>query len=377
MFHRPLLLACVLASLGWSVTHGSVAHAELATADGFTGEGSARIVGGNLVSARRRALAQAQQVALAAAVTSLKLTLDAAALRALVARVDRLLRNYSVQEERRDGQTYRLRLSASFDLARLRRIASPRAASPRPTRVAVAPTLIALQLQVVGTNVVVARNALLKELGASLTGRGMTLATGASDRSAAQIAAPGARGLLVVKLETAEAPGVRGLALLGGQAKLGLRVEQASGGLLAQRSAAAWGRGQSVAEAIQQAVQRVVAKGLDASLLAGLEARWRALPRKAGDLVLRIGGLQAPEQYRQVRRVLLQRGLTLRLRRLHGDHVTWLIGAAGDAAKLASLLTSQVFQGFSLVTQPGGAPLELQVRPLAAVGAATSAPTAP
>ncbi|MCK5798597.1 MAG: hypothetical protein KAI47_15500, partial [Deltaproteobacteria bacterium] len=93
----PLAFLLVMTSLARS------APAASASVDVFVAEGLALVVGGNVVSARRRALLRGQDGALRQAARSLVSSVDAATLRKLSAYRRRVLRTYRVLGERRDG----------------------------------------------------------------------------------------------------------------------------------------------------------------------------------------------------------------------------------------------------------------------------------
>ncbi|PID38923.1 MAG: hypothetical protein CSA24_00355 [Deltaproteobacteria bacterium] len=336
----------------------------------FIAEGTASVVGGNVVSARRRALHRAQRAALERAAKALTPQLDALKARALAGHLPRLLRTYRVLKEAREGQAYHVQVEARFDLRRLRRLIGVTTAkalgagsSPPGSKPLLAISLLA------GPSQGSLRQMVASELSAQLSSAGTALraAAVAKSRAGAIAAAPLASAVLELRVEAKPAPGVRGLALIGAAARWQATLATRAGVQLVSSAATGWGRGAAAGLARQQASRRGL-RAVLAVVVPVLARRFPATSAAVGQASIVLRGLSSLSRYRLVVRRLRRAGYRVRLRHLVGVDATISV-PAGKLAAASRLLEARPFlcgeagsadgraiRGFSLRRVAGSGP---------------------
>jgi len=312
------------------------------------GFGEAPVVGGNLVSARRRALDLARQDAVARTVAGEvppeKLAEQQATLRGGLYKRHRLyVRSYRVLEEARDGRLFRVRVAVVLDSKRLlhdlRRLLGLKASSE----------------PVVGRPLVclVAQGSPGPALERALSAAGFSTRSGAGAGCGVRVAAS-------VALEDLE--GVRGVALPGAKASVRVRATLGAGAdLLVEGSAQGLGAASSAVEARRIAAQRAVDRVIP-ELVAALERQW---PRSAqqGRRVVRVSGITSLQQQETIRLFLERRvpGVRRVLPARFEQGEIWLAVAGGSPQELARSLASQDL-GCGPSPTPDCKPLRLRLR---------------
>lgn len=339
------LLFCVLAV----ATASRAEDGPQLSAQETEGVGEAPVVGGNLVSARRRALDLARQDAVARAVAGEvppeKLAEQQATLRGGLYKRHRLyVRSYRVLDEARDGRRFRVRVAVVLDSKRLlhdlRRLLGLKA-TPEPV---VGRPLVCL----------VAQGSAGPALERALSTAGFSTRTGEAEGCGVRVA-------VSVTLEDVE--GVRGVALHGARSTASVRATLGtSADLLAEASARGLGAAPGPEEArrvaTQRALDRVVPK-----LVASLERQW---PRSAQQdrRVVRVSGVTSLQQQETIRSFLERRvpGVRRVLPTRFEQGEIWLAVAGGAPQELARALASQDLSSCGPSPTPGCKPLRLRLR---------------
>lgn len=326
----------------------------------FEGEGQVPIVGGNLVSARRRALRQAQRDAVVRAVESIvpperrPESRPAGPLDSRIYRRHlRYLRRYRVLSEEQQGARFAIKIAATLNLKRLRReiaatLGGAGSAATAP-RIAV---VVGLTLRPSSPAL---RQQLTRLVGARLRQHGFDVAAASAPATASR------RLRLTGVISVQPAAGVRGIALPGAQADAALEVDALPRATRARAQARRWGIGGSRGAAEASAAQRAAEAAL-ARLVPLLQERWPAALTRPGQRLIHIANVAAPRQLAALRATLAERvpGVrSARMRRIARGEVVFVVEAAVSmtSAKLAAALSKQTFEGFKLETNrvEGGA----------------------
>lgn len=326
------------------------------------GTGEVQVVGGNLVSARRRALRNARQDAVARAVAA---RVDAAKLAelevklksAIYRRASRYIRTYRVLEETHQGKVFRVRVAVKINAKRLQGDLSQLVGTPStPGNVKGGKAKIGVWLEVKNAAHGAAAPALKALVHKRITEAGYVPVAlpGPGDQWSKQAKSQGAAFALRLTLEMADAPGVRGLDLAGAKASatvwLGMVATDAK---LTEASSVGWGAAVKASEARRAAAVRALARGLR-TVLGALKGRLRPGQIGAGQRVIHISGLSSYDQFRRVTRALRERisGVVRCEVRRTGPGEVWYAVVTGRTAKaLAAELEKQTFDAFTLKTK--------------------------
>jgi hypothetical protein len=283
------------------------------------GLGESPVVGGNLVSARARALAAAQRDcvsrALAAELGAERAQYEGAKLAPVLVRAERYLRSYRVLDEGEQGSRFTVRLACDLDGGRLRKalevaLGSPLVAAGGPW-----------QLRLT-----------LSEPDRTLEARLLERARQALQRGGLRLG-PGPSSIELRLRSTAEPP-VRGLGWPAQRASVELQVSPAGMTASIEAHAAARVEPQARQAAAEQAVDRALAAALP---LLG-----------AGRFELRAAGLRTIAELLELQRALEEAGASAQLRAVEGASASFTVEAAGGAPELAAALRARGLGGRSV-----------------------------
>lgn len=326
----------------------------------FEGQGEVKVVGGNLVSARRGALRNARRDAVARAVAERIPAEKLEALRvrlrsSIYRRASRYIRTYRVLEEGRQGSLFRIRVAVALNSKRLQSdLDKLLGATTKPGQRGTA--RIGLWLVVTPPDA---------GLEASMRARAQATLGGAGYSAVKVVQKPGrdwanvgrARStafLIKATVELARASGVRGLDLQGARATarvwLGMVATKTG---MAESTEQAWGAGAQPQEASSAAARRALDRALGL-VLARLGDRLRPGKLSAGQRVLHVSGLTSYRQYHRITRILREQipGVTgCELRRVGKGEVWYAVATNHSAKRLAGALERQTFGGFMLKTR--------------------------
>jgi hypothetical protein len=338
----------------------------------FSGVGNVRIIGGNQVSARQRALREAHQQAVSQALSTI---LDEGQLRRLAPQLRRIVaghrayvRNYRVIAESEEGASFRVEVAVVLDLKRLRQdlrqVVGPGSAGSPAARVRLAwwPRRELSEATVVA------------DLEGELRGAGFEPVRVADEATARRAGAP---AMLSLGLEVKDSPGVRGLALAGAHAVAQLRARLTTDGtLLAEKQGEGWGVGETAAEARRAAARRALRQGLG-PLLRLFEARWPGRLDGGKRKLVQITGLTSPLQHEAVHRALERQIAGVRRCRpwrLASGSAWFSLETTLDEGQLAEALQRQPFD-FRLRPKSIGAGVAwLELEPLPPTSGPSGAP---
>jgi len=331
--------------------------APLHAADGvaeFNGTGTAKIVGGNQVSARRRALGRARRDAVIQAVTR---TLEAELLaahtpalrRQIYSRAASFVRTYRVIDESAQSNVFSLTIAATLALKALRkRIEQVTGASGVGAPKANARPRLAIRALAKGCK----KSSLAKHIALRVAGTVRAVGFTAIEPVGAvtqQIARREGAGVFVeIGLRCSPAQGVRGLALQS--AKASLQIKAVAGVVtIADLTPLSYGVG-----ATRESAERDAAEGAARGarkLVAALLERWPAQTLSADQRVLHLSGVSSYKQHRTICIVLVGKvdGVKSCMpRRLVGSEAWFTVGTRLSAKVLATRLAGQSFGGFGL-----------------------------
>lgn len=307
------------------------------------GKGESTVIGGNVVSARRRALASAAGDAVGRAAV-VRVGSEAAAreterLRAIHARAGQILRRYRVLEERQDGNRFLVRIAAVIDEERLQQELA-RLGLTHGGGGTAAPRLT---LQVAGDPVLA--KTLRSALRTTLVEEGFPVEEGSCRAGAGCVEGT------VTLLARDE---VRGLALPLIQVRLSIALRLGGAPALASKGEA-WGWG---ANAAAPAIERALAS-LFPPLRAELQRRH---PRPTS--ALRIAGVSSLPQLLALERAPALGPATLE--EVAAGEARLAVSSSVDGRALASSLEKLAPPGFSLtISKIEGGTLWLTLRPAA------------
>jgi len=246
------------------------------------------VVGGNIVSARKRALDLARRNAVSVAVATLltaeQVTAQQTALNGTVYRRHVLyVRSYRVLEEGDLGHQFRVRVAAVLDLKRLQSDLQRLLGLERPGGKPV---------------VCLSSQARVAELGATLVVlRERLTAAGFPPHGGTQGAVCVATLTLGLVVEPAD--GVRGLSLDGARAQIVVKLDMSDGTTLFSRSEQEWGVGASPAVARLMASCGALDRAMPA-LVRALRQQWPHGAASQDRQVVRITGIRTTQQYRAI-----------------------------------------------------------------------------
>ena len=277
----------------------------------FEGTGEVPIVGGNQVSARKRAILAARRDAVSKAVAALlpegKMTeLQQSLSRDIYARAGLYVRTYRVLEEAKQARLYRVKIAAQVlvsrlrqDLSRLTGESSGNKGLPdEPTRVAVEVSFGPGWPQTSQARARAASRKLLED-------RGLQLTLAASAQKPAPL--PPGSDMLGLLLDAPQRQTIRGTGWPTVQVTALLTLARSgSSSPTAQAKAQAWGASpHGIEPALGDALTRAVGKAF--ALLRRDPAARAALDRvKPGWLQVRVNGITSPRQIRQLRRLICE-----------------------------------------------------------------------
>lgn len=325
------------------VTPSVAAHA--APVDEHIGEGQAQVIGGNLVSARKRALGNARRDAVVHAVTATlepqQLAAVSAALEeAIYRRSARYVRRYRVLEEAQEGAVFRVKVAVTVNAKRLLRdlkVVTDRFGSGGGG--AASRLAIRLSLKVQGTDASLAKQ-LAHHVGQDLRQSGYTTTE------------PAKLELSGTVTISKSAP-VRGLQLPAARADLSLTLRHLSDNtVVTSVGTKSWGVAQDRVEAERQAARRSLVQALS-HLLQELRRRWPVFAVAKDELMLRVSGLSTLGQHRELQKVLSEKigGVRwCRLRRMNMGEVWFVLRTAAGVRSqaLSKALTAHPFGSFKL-----------------------------
>ena len=320
------------------------------------------MVGGNLVSARRRALRHARQDAVAKAVASRVPAEKLAELQvklksAIYRRASRYIRTYRVLEETHQGRLFRIRVAVVVDTKRLHGDLGKLIGSSTTPVSGGNKAKVGLWIQINSA----ADRASLAPLRASaakaIIAAGFTatpLLTDPGARWSSLAARQGVAFVLKISLEMAGADGVRGLGLAGAKAKATLWLGMvATNAKLIEATVEGWGAAVKPRQARHAAAERALSRGL-ARILATLKGRLRPGEIAAGHRVVHVSGLSSFDQYRRITRALREHipGVArCDLRRIGPQEVWYAVRTSRTAKQLAGELARRNFGKFVLKTK--------------------------
>jgi hypothetical protein len=328
-----------------------------AAAPEYEGEGVAQIVGGNVVSARRRALKAAQREAVVQAVEAhLPAGHTGPQTQPSVQihrRFARYLERYRVLTEEQQGRHFHIRIAATLDLGRLRRdLAAALGGSGAPSSGEVRIRLA------VRTETRPPAPAINQRLAARVVSRLRWLGFEvAADGAAARVTS-------VVSIRPAEA--VRGVALPSAHASTTISVAPAA----AQVTGQGWGVGRRQAEADEAAAIRSVESAMS-RLVPVLRSRWPSSLTRSGRHVVRVSGVRSFSQFAAIREACAEKTGGVRSclpRRFTRGEACFLVTttAALKTSALAAAFAKHRFEGYALkIKRAGGgaAWLALEAKP--------------
>jgi len=307
------------------------------------GEGEVPVVGGNLVSARGRALALARQNAVAAAVAKVvpaeKLEQRQTILRGAVYRRDALyVRRYRILEEGEQGRMFRVRVAVELDSKRLfsdlRKLLGEGDVGTTPTTV----RAVCLRMDVRPSSIAGVAALMRTRLAAA----GFSIPSNAS----------GCGVELVVGLTVREAEGVRGLGLAGAHSRMQLALKNVGAALLLERTQEDWG----VAATLEEAQRMAARQTLERATSLVVQALQRHWPRGQGQQVVRVSGVASLRQHQAIQRFMERKvpGVRRVTPRRFERREVWFRVVGGTSRELASLLASHEFRSF-IPERPAGA----------------------
>ncbi len=350
-----------LCSVAVAIWLALAAPAVQAGAPEHEGVGEVQVVGGNLVSARRRALRNARQDAVARAVAA---RVDAARLAelevklrsAIYRRASRYIRTYRVLEETHQGKVFRVRVAVKVNAKRLQGDLSKLVGRPTgPVNAMGVKAKVGVWLEVKPA-AQGATPALVSLAHRRITEAGFipVALKKPGDQWSRQAQALGAAFALRVTLELKGAPGVRGLDLAGANATATLWLGMvATGAKLTGATAVGWGAAIKGDQARSAAAERALDRGLR-TVLGALKGRLRPGEIGAGKRVVHVSGLTSYDQYRRITRALRERitGVArCEVRRTAPGEVWYAVQTTRAAKALAAELQKQTFGAFLLKTK--------------------------
>jgi hypothetical protein len=281
------------------------------------GLGESPVVGGNLVSARARALAAAQRDcvnrAVAGELGAERAQREASKLAPVLVRAERYLRSYRVLDEGEQGARFAVRLSCDLDGGRLRKALELALGSPLA-----ATTSTSWQLRLVAG-----------ELDRTLEARVLQRVRQALLRAGLRLG-PGP-GTLELRVRSSAEQAVRGLGWPTQHASAELVISPAGISASAEGHAAARVEPEARRSAVEQAVDGALAVSLP---LLG-----------AGRFELRAGGLRGIAELLELQRALEEAGASARLHAVEGMSASFTVEAAGGAPELAVALRARGLGG--------------------------------
>lgn len=323
----------------------------------FEGKASVRIAAGNVVSARRRALAGARRAAVELAIAALLDEQKRVALRRplrqrVLSDPARFVSTYKVLEERTAGDRYEVRILARCRMVALRRViaaidrsppASRAVSRPSPGRRAVVLKVEGEPSSAAGGATAALRALVSRQLVAELRRVGLD-ARGGDGRSSAATGKGLAPRRLVARLAITAGDPVRGLGLQAARARL-----EVTGDLASSRGVEAWGVGTSPDRAAMAAA-RAAALRLGPALIKALGGPASKRRNAAvGGQVVRLRGVERFEQLRVVCRMIrTDRGAGCSLRRIGPDEQDLLIRSRRRPQELARWLDGRTFGSIRL-----------------------------
>lgn len=314
------------------------------SAHSFEGVGEARVVGGNVVSARRQALFRARRAALAAAIASVADPVSLAEpIRAALLAQSALIRTYRVLEEVREGGAFRLRVAVQVDMVALRRQLLRRGVKPRAPAAPAART-VALW----------APPKLRAPLERGLRGRGYQVLAlrGSVAQARAQLRSKAAL-VVLVRLRQRPAAGVRGLGLEGAQIELSAEVRSSPSwsALGTLGTITSYGAGRNAAAAQQEAMAQGVPRLLR-DLVALLAKNVTGPALAPGDALVGVIGLGGLAEMGAICRLLRSKAVqACKLRRMEAGRVWLHLSGTSGIAGIARLLSAHDFSGFVLALE--------------------------
>jgi len=297
IFVAVAVLACLPAGAGAGPTAGE-----------YEGVGEVPVVGGNQVSARRRALELARRDAVGQAVVALLPEGKAEALGDQIrseihARAGVYVRTYRVLEERQAARRFRVKVAARLDISRLQddlnRLVGIKPGEGGAGEAGQPPRLVvSFERSFPAAGRAPARAALIS----ALARHDLRLSSG----KAAESDAAGEAGVaLVATLATPESKQIRGTAWPARRVTLTLRLLQGATEVT-RSSAAAWGAAPTIDAALARALKPCLKKGL-AALLKHDRARAMLAMRRTGWLEVRVVGVNSARQLRRLRAEVCRR----------------------------------------------------------------------
>ena len=317
------------------------------------GEGLAQIVGGNMVSARRRALQLAQQDALRNGARAwLAQRLPAAARgdaeTRILAQAARLTRSYRVLTEEQQGENFKVVVEVRLVPRLLERAVGPLAAAPIPpapgqTNATLSAVLERVErMKVEGQPLDLDAGALARgQVAAALEQRGIPILSPA----AAKVWGRRGRALrLSLRWSLVAARGVRGLGLRGAAATVEVRGEL--GGRHERIVDRAWGSDMRLAVAGRKALSAGLRQALTA-----LVARFHTTvpSRSASPPLLTIEGIRDAGLIHPICAVVLQYARVCQPLLIERERLELRVGSGPVSAGLVRGLTEYRFAGFALV----------------------------
>ncbi|MBW2730980.1 MAG: hypothetical protein JRH20_01235 [Deltaproteobacteria bacterium] len=316
-----------------------------ASASSYDAVGEARVVGGNVVSARRQALARAQSAALALAIASVAdpAGVPASVHQALLTRRS-LIRTYRVLEEDRQGNSFRLKVAVDVDMGSLRRLLGKGGVKSRVKPHGVPKANRALALWAAPGF----RGDVARALKAS--GYRIVMLDGPREQAQKRVHRKAAV-VLFFSTSVRRAEGVRGLGLMGVEFTLHIEARWSTNwmtvGTLEERG---WGAGQTAPMAQKDALARLLPPLL--KKLGALLKKHARPTLAAGDVLVGVAGLQGLAEQKAICEFL--RAKDARVCETHKLQMgrVWLrlFGTSG-AAHIVRLLTAHDFSGFTLALE--------------------------
>lgn len=310
----------------------------------YEGAGEATIIGGNLVSARKRAMKKASEDAVTSAVVTMtspeKLNEAGDKLNSSIhQRYHRYIRSYRVLEESQEDRVFRIRIAVKLDgkrlLRDLKRIVGD--ASPVHPPSSESRRRIGLRLTVEAPDAVKFRQLFASQLEQALQAAGFD-----------PVQDDAVRLIASATLMVAAEEGVRGMDLVGARAEISITAAN-----LVRRHAVDWGMGDSMEQAARMAVQRVLKRTLP-QVVRDLGERWPARKVKQGERMVVVSNVKSFDQYRAIRSALTDKIVGVQgcvPRRMSHKEVSFSVRTEIAVRDLADALAGQSFQGFKLNSQ--------------------------
>lgn len=362
---------------GWLLA--LVCLAPLLAGNGLELEGRAevQVIGGNLVSARKRALRLARQDAVARAVAA-RLTvkqldqLQVKLKHGIYRRARRYVRTYRVLEEANQGRTFRIRVAVLLNTKRLQGDLNKIVGRQQPGPGADASKAkvglwIKLESRDAAMHAPLLKAARDRLLAAGFGLPPVVLRASKEDDLRARAQAAGASILLKVKVTLSGAKGIRGLDLTGARARVEVWLGVVDAGTrLAGTSADGWGAAELAQAARLQASERGLARALEPAL-AKLKSRLSPGAVPPGHRLIHVSGLSTFAQHQRITHALKESITGVQrcaLRRLSQAEAWYAVRTNHTASRLAGLLVAQSFATFSLKTKSvAGGTIWLTVEP--------------